>query len=592
MLLTETVVAKPQFVESDRSKLPETVLCRVTYPICNIDQLNANGRIYEKSVWEKVLNDSVITEKIANRNLFGHAEHPVETQSDLRETSHIITEMWLDESDGRVYQTVDVVDTPTGRIVDCLLRADSKVGMSTRAEGDLEEAEDDSGNRYQRVIPESYHYVTTDFTADPSTFGATPLNVRHNVAKTVQKELESKKLKDGDREFARAILESIQETLDEAKADEAKVDEVKVEITVDDTSKVTAEDAQAVVVDGMGDVHVSTPQPEPELPVVEEPMVEPVEEPVEEPAEDQLEEPIDEPEKDVEDSGEEDEVEESKVNEVAPEQLHDAVEEYIRNNPDSTMKNLHKKFGKDVDDVVARLENLNRIGEDDGKYNIKEDIVDTTMRESVMNDIVKWKIREAEVRAERDKVMEEIQKLSSNKSRDVVVKNYKKVREHLLGRIDSLKKDVSGLRTVLETKALNEKESKTKYNESITKATEIEERLKLVESEHQEDLVDQCSNSVFEGKQIILREYFDRRLQESNLGVHDNVRALLEQCCSLSDVDDLVSGIIQKGRRNALHSEQISEITVRKPARAKKDKVQEAGDDLMGEMFEAFGYKR
>ncbi|MHA1883078.1 MAG: hypothetical protein ACTSUO_08540 [Candidatus Thorarchaeota archaeon] len=195
--------------ETDRARLPEGVLCRVVYPICNIDKRNANNRVYERAVWEKVLDDEEIREKLKNRALFGQAEHPSETQSDLQLTSHVIFEMWIDEEKGQVFQKMDVLDTPAGRVIDTLLRAGCQVGVSTRAEGDLEEKEDDKG-KFHRVIPESYKYITTDFTADPSTFGVVPQEIKRNIASDIKKELESVDLNKSERRFAQLILEGIQ----------------------------------------------------------------------------------------------------------------------------------------------------------------------------------------------------------------------------------------------------------------------------------------------------------------------------------------------------------------------------------------------
>jgi len=133
MILTETILQKPIIEEKSPDKLPESVLCRVTYPICNIGKRNANNRVYEKAVWERVLQNKDIQEKIRNRALFGHAEHPEQTQSDLQLTSHVIHKMWIDENRGQVFQTMDVLDTPTGRIVDALLRANCQVGFHCRS---------------------------------------------------------------------------------------------------------------------------------------------------------------------------------------------------------------------------------------------------------------------------------------------------------------------------------------------------------------------------------------------------------------------------------------------------------------------------
>lgn len=209
MLLVERTYLKPQIVEATAAKLPDGVLLRLVYPVCNIGELNANKRMYERELWDLVLANRDLQEKLSNRNLYGQAEHPKETASDLQLTSHIIHEMWIAD-DNRVYQTFDVLDTPCGRIIECLIRAGSRVGVSTRAEGDLEEAVDEGGNKYHRVVPKSYRYVTTDFTADPSTFGAMAVDVKRNVISAARVAVESKDSKLGEVRFARKILESLQ----------------------------------------------------------------------------------------------------------------------------------------------------------------------------------------------------------------------------------------------------------------------------------------------------------------------------------------------------------------------------------------------
>lgn len=210
MRLVENVYSKPvRIIEATNAQLPDGVLLRLIYPVCNIGELNANKRLYEQELWDLVLENQELQEKLSNRNLYGQAEHPKETASDLQLTSHIIHEMWI--GDGRVYQTFDVLDTPCGRIIECLVRAGSKVGVSTRAEGDLEEAvNEETGEKYHRVVPKSYRYVTTDFTADPSTFGAMAVDVKKNIITAARTAAESKTSKVGEVRFARQILESLE----------------------------------------------------------------------------------------------------------------------------------------------------------------------------------------------------------------------------------------------------------------------------------------------------------------------------------------------------------------------------------------------
>lgn len=208
-VLREQVYDKYTLVQN--ANLPPRVLCRVTYPICNINQLNANKRKYGPEVWETVMASPDLQEKLKNRCLYGHAEHPNESQNRLERTSHVINKMWTDGKTGRILQEMDVLDTPYGRIVDTLLEAGCGVGVSTRAEGELEESVDEQGQKFYRVIPESYNYITTDFTADPSTTNPYPEQVQRRVVESIEKDRENM-----DSEFAIAMLENL--TVDTAKS--------------------------------------------------------------------------------------------------------------------------------------------------------------------------------------------------------------------------------------------------------------------------------------------------------------------------------------------------------------------------------------
>lgn len=243
-LLVEKINEGALLLERDKAKLPEGVLVRATYPICNVGQLNHNGRKYGKDLWERVLSNKDLQEKLENRTLFGHAEHPEVTQSNLEKTSHIISQMWLDEAKGKVYQTMDVVNTPYGQILNTLLLAGSKVGVSTRAEGELQEAVDEAGNKFMNVVAETFRYVTTDFTADPSTYNVLPENVERDVVAQIKTGIESKKM---DPQFAAVMLESMKSTqartlLESIKASGVPLSETVVNVQADGGVNVQAGD--------------------------------------------------------------------------------------------------------------------------------------------------------------------------------------------------------------------------------------------------------------------------------------------------------------------------------------------------------------
>jgi len=202
--IVERFVAKGTILEADRKKLSEGVLCKVKYPICNVGELNKNNRMYEWAVWDGVSQDQDVQDKLGNRTMFAQEEHPEEGSSTRTDRiAGIVTEIVEDRANSKVHAIFEILDTPYGRIIDTLLKANCGIGVSTRAEGELDEVEED-GKKYHRVIPEKYKLVTVDFTADPSTYGAYPESVEQNIVTIVQKGIQEEKL---DQKFAITLLE-------------------------------------------------------------------------------------------------------------------------------------------------------------------------------------------------------------------------------------------------------------------------------------------------------------------------------------------------------------------------------------------------
>lgn len=129
------------------------------------DEKNANGRIYSRALWERIL--PTVQERIKCREMVGELDHP-QGEGSAKQISHLMTEARLEPS-GDVYVEYEVLDTPQGRILDSLLRADVKIGISSRGEGELVNR---SGQDY--VDEESYVLDTFDNVINPSTRGAYP----------------------------------------------------------------------------------------------------------------------------------------------------------------------------------------------------------------------------------------------------------------------------------------------------------------------------------------------------------------------------------------------------------------------------------
>lgn len=82
----------------------------------------------------------------------------------LRNTSHLITDLWWDNSD--VYGKLRILPTPSGQILRSLVEAGVQLGISSRGLGSLEEAGGKS------IVGTDFQLITWDAVADPSTPGA------------------------------------------------------------------------------------------------------------------------------------------------------------------------------------------------------------------------------------------------------------------------------------------------------------------------------------------------------------------------------------------------------------------------------------
>jgi len=582
--LNETILQKPILEETSREKLPEGVLCRVVYPICNIGKKNANRRVYEKAVWDKVLSSPDIQEKLKNRALFGQAEHPAQTQSDLQLTSHVIFEMWIDEEQGKVFQKMDVLDTPTGRVIDTLLRAGCNVGVSTRAEGDLEEAEDEEGT-YHRVVPESYKYITTDFTADPSTFGAVPQEIKRNIVTEIKKEVDLNELKKGERNFVSYILESIEKGGGEKQEDKSVSEEkhpyedfcdsysaIVEEEVVDETKEIKKmyQDAGLPAPDGKG-IHTKAFH---ELAIKIA--------------------------KDYVKKGDSPKEALSKAYPIAMKQLgkEKAVKKAHRKNESvEDSKNYSVTYRPDEQQVVdsgdQKSEENHEVSEN------KEESFSGEQFNSLVDKIVDLKVAEASVRVERDKALEMIKELKVAKE-ELEKQGSKKAFENkiLISKMKALAEKscatISALKKKLEEKASQAKkfseelnELKKKYSKKVRKLEEsieiseknLEEEFKRIERKITEDV-----------RKDFIRQFVRIRIAETGLKMDSKTQALLEKCYSLEEVDATIEELRDARRRSALHSEPIKEIDV---VSSRPRSVEDSNlDKCIGKIFEGFGYMK
>jgi len=127
------------------------------------DQLNGNGRIYPHNVLVREMKN--YQKLIDERRALGELDHPEDSVVNLKNASHMVTDVWWNGKD--VMGKIKVLDTPSGNILKSLVDGGVKLGISSRGLGSVHE--DNSGNT---VVEDDFQLICFDFVSEPSTPGA------------------------------------------------------------------------------------------------------------------------------------------------------------------------------------------------------------------------------------------------------------------------------------------------------------------------------------------------------------------------------------------------------------------------------------
>jgi len=159
-LLVETPAAEEQFEYiEEQSNLKEKSKLIIKGPYMACEEINKNKRIYTESDMEREIN-RYVKEMVETKRALGELNHPASAEVDLERACHMVTSL---RKDGNViYGESVVLTTPVGLIVRSLINDGVRVGMSSRALGQLEE-QADGINRVSEM-----RLIAVDCVADPS----------------------------------------------------------------------------------------------------------------------------------------------------------------------------------------------------------------------------------------------------------------------------------------------------------------------------------------------------------------------------------------------------------------------------------------
>ena len=127
------------------------------------DALNQNGRVYPRHILEREVRNYMTLVK--ERRATGELDHADSPTVNLKNASHIITDIWWEGND--LWGEIEVLeDLDQGRNLKGLLKNDVKVGISSRALGSVQRLGE------ANVVQEDLYLVCWDIVSEPSTHGA------------------------------------------------------------------------------------------------------------------------------------------------------------------------------------------------------------------------------------------------------------------------------------------------------------------------------------------------------------------------------------------------------------------------------------
>ena len=141
---------------------------------------NQNGRVYPKRILERECQRYQM-EYIDQHRALGELDHPESSVVNLNNVSHNVLKIWWKGDD--LHGAVQILDTPSGKILKELFRAGITLGISSRGLGSVKELR----NEGTVEVQEDFELICWDFVSNPSTHGAfmRPTHMNEGVNKNI-----------------------------------------------------------------------------------------------------------------------------------------------------------------------------------------------------------------------------------------------------------------------------------------------------------------------------------------------------------------------------------------------------------------------
>ena len=126
---------------------------------------NQNGRVYPRQILERECH-RYQKEYIDQHRALGELDHPDSSIVNLNNVSHNVLKIWWNGDD--LMGAVQILETPSGKILKELFKAGITLGISSRGLGSVKELRSEGVVEVQ----DDFELICWDFVSNPSTHGA------------------------------------------------------------------------------------------------------------------------------------------------------------------------------------------------------------------------------------------------------------------------------------------------------------------------------------------------------------------------------------------------------------------------------------
>ena len=123
---------------------------------------NGNMRVYSEQLLKREMKN--YEKLVRERRATGELDHPDHSIVELKNVSHLVTEIWWDGDD--VMGKIKILDTPAGQIAKQLVQGGVCLGISSRGLGSTRQE-----GKYT-MVEDDFQLLCFDLVSEPSTSGA------------------------------------------------------------------------------------------------------------------------------------------------------------------------------------------------------------------------------------------------------------------------------------------------------------------------------------------------------------------------------------------------------------------------------------